>query len=62
MAAPRKPAPRKPAPLWLYVGAAVLLALAGVLQAETLPRVLFLVAAALFAVTAVLQWRMRRRV
>lgn len=54
-------APRKPAPLWLYISAAALLAIAGVLQAETLPRVLFLIAAALFAVTAVLQWRMRRK-
>jgi Flp pilus assembly protein TadB len=51
---------RKPAPLWLWIVAAACFAIAGLLNESTLTRVLFLVAAASLALTAVLQWRMRR--
>lgn len=52
---------RKPMPLWLPVGAAVLLVIAAALQQDTLSRVLMAVAAVAFAIAAVLQWRMQRR-
>lgn len=50
----------KPAPLWIWIVAAVCFAIAAMLQPDTLTRVLFGVTAAALAVTAVLQWRMRR--
>jgi hypothetical protein len=51
---------RKPAPLWIWIVAAVCFAIAAMLQRDTLTQVLFGIAAAALAVTAVLQWRMRR--
>ena len=51
---------RKPAPLWLWIVAAVCFAIAALLQRDLLTQVLFGVAAAALAVTAALQWRMRR--
>ena len=50
----------KPAPLWIWIVAAVCFAGAALLQRDTLSQVLFGIAAAELAVTAVLQWRMRR--
>ncbi|WP_159433610.1 hypothetical protein [Agrococcus sp. Marseille-P2731] len=52
---------RKPMPLWLPIVAAVCLGIAAVLQQDTFSRVLMAVAAVLFGLTALLQWRMQRR-
>ncbi|WP_306232813.1 hypothetical protein [Agrococcus beijingensis] len=52
---------RKPAPLWIWIVAAACFAIAGLLNDSALTRTLFLVAAAALALTAVLQWRMRRK-
>ncbi|MGC5075603.1 hypothetical protein [Agrococcus sp. DT81.2] len=52
---------RKPAPLWIWIVAAVCFALAAMLQRDVLSQVLFGVAAAALALTAVLQWRTRQR-
>ena len=51
----------KPMPLWIPIVAAVCFALAAMLQTGTLSTVLFGVAAAVLGLTALLQWRMRRR-
>lgn len=51
----------KPMPLWIPIVAAVCFALAAVLQTDTLSTALFGVAAAVLGLTALLQWRMRRR-
>ena len=51
----------KPMPLWMPIVAAVCFALAAVLQTDTFSTVMFSIAAAALALTAVLQWRMRRR-
>ncbi len=51
----------KPMPLWIPIVAAACFALAAVLQEDTFARVAFAIAAAALAITAVLQWRMRRR-
>ena len=52
---------RKPAPLWIWIVAAVCFAIAAMLQRDTLTQVLFGVAAAALALTAVLQWRAARK-
>ncbi|MEV7528860.1 hypothetical protein ACIQC8_03545 [Agrococcus sediminis] len=54
------PVSRTPAPLWLWIVAAACFAGAALLQEDALTRTLFLVAAGALAVTALLQWRMRR--
>ncbi|MCR8670757.1 hypothetical protein [Agrococcus sp. HG114] len=54
------PVSRKPAPLWIWIVAAACFAVAALLQGDALSRTLFLVAAAALAITAVVQWRMRR--
>lgn len=50
----------KPAPLWIWIVAAACFAAAALLQRDTLSQVLFGIAAAALAVTALLQWRTRR--
>lgn len=52
---------RKPMPLWVPIVAAVCLAVAAVLQQDTVSRALMAVAALCFGATALLQWRERRR-
>gem|GEM_PF-2652724 len=47
----------KPAPLWIWIVAAACFAIAALLQRDILSQVLFGVAAAALAVTALLQWR-----
>jgi hypothetical protein len=54
------PVSRTPAPLWLWIVAAACFAGAALLQEDALTRTLFFVAAGALAVTALLQWRMRR--
>ena len=51
----------KPMPLWLPIVSATCFAIAALLQRDTLTQVLMGVAAVLFAVTALLQWRIRER-
>lgn len=51
----------KPMPLWMPIVAACCFAVAAVLQQDTLSTVLFAIAAAALALTAVIQWRMRQR-
>ncbi|WP_177220379.1 hypothetical protein [Agrococcus baldri] len=51
----------KPMPLWLPIVTAVCFALAAVLQTDTFSTVAFSIAAAALALTALVQWRMRRR-
>ncbi|MCH1883416.1 hypothetical protein [Agrococcus sp. ARC_14] len=51
----------KPTPLWIPIVAAACFALAAVLQTDTFSTVMFGIAAAVLAVTAVVQWRLRRR-
>ncbi|SFS17836.1 hypothetical protein SAMN04487783_2426 [Agrococcus baldri] len=48
-------------PLWLPIVTAVCFALAAVLQTDTFSTVAFSIAAAALALTALVQWRMRRR-
>lgn len=52
---------RKPMPIWLPIVAAILLAIAAMLQQDWFSRVLMAGAALTFGLTAVLQWHMRRR-
>lgn len=51
----------KPVSLWLPIVAAVCFALAAILQTDTFSTVAFSIAAVALALTAVIQWRMRRR-
>lgn len=50
----------KPTPLWIPIVAAVCFALAAVLQTDTFSTVAFAIAAAVLAITVIVQWRMRR--
>lgn len=48
-------------PLWLPIVAAACFGLAALLQTDTFSTVAFSIAAAALALTAIIQWRIRRR-